>query len=81
MPENKPSPIPEGVDRKYFEQKSAAMRRELERARLIAAHRAKLFESRPNRAAVAQTPANEAEVKRFLESMAKFSPPADHEPK
>ena len=74
------SKLPAGVDRKGFEQKSMAMLRELERTRLIAAHRAKLFESHPNRTAVTQTPENEAQAKRFLESMAKFSPPADERP-
>lgn len=74
------SDLPEGVDRKRFEQKSAAMRRELERSKQIADHRAMLFQSRPNPAALAQPAANDAETKQFLESMAKFSPPANMVP-
>jgi hypothetical protein len=74
------SKVPSGFDPKVFEQKSGAMRLELERAKLIAAHRAKLLEPRLKRTAITQSPESHAEAKSFLESMAKFSPPADERP-
>lgn len=71
---------PEGANPKDFEHKTAAMRGRMARSKRIAEHRANLQRSFPNHGAIPETPEHEAEAKRFLESMAKFSLSADDVP-
>ena len=72
--------LPEGANPENFQHKTAAMHRKLARSKRIAEHSANLQRFFPNHGAIPETPENEAEAKRFLESMAKFSLSADDVP-